>query len=99
LHYAVERKQLALLPYLMKEWGALTEIETYSGYTPYQLAIASAPRLAQLLLDLGAHPRPSPLEWTDSSSSSSNESDNGDGEASWRLPHSNIQSETPRLVA
>jgi len=83
LHYAVERRQPPVLHCLVKECGAVTEIETYSGYTAYQLAVAAAPMLAILLVDLGAQARPSPL---DKMSSSDGEDDVNDGPDQYMLP-------------
>lgn len=85
MHYAVERRQPALLPCLIKEWGAETEAETYAGYTAYQLAAAATPMLAVLLAELGAQQRPSPLDRSSSSSDSEDGSLGSDGEAkAWR---------------
>lgn len=90
LHYAVERRQPALLHYLVTEWGVWTELETYSGYTAYQLATAASPMLAMQLINLGAQQRPSPMDLMSSSSSDSEDGDlTNDSELSksWR-PHS-----------
>jgi len=83
LHYAVERRQPTVLHYLVKECGAMTEMETYSGYTAYQLATAAAPMLAVLLVDLGAQVRPLPL---DKMSSSDGEDDLSDGSDQYMMP-------------
>jgi hypothetical protein len=72
-----------VLHYLVKECGAMTEMETYSGYTAYQLATAAAPMLAHLLVDLGAQVRPLPL---DKMSSSDGEDDLSDGSDQYMMP-------------
>lgn len=51
-----------MLHFLVSQCGALTEAETYSGYTAYQIAAAAAPVLAVLLADLGAQTRHIPVE-------------------------------------
>lgn len=79
LHYAVERRHPAMIHFLVSHCGALTEAETYSGYTAYQVAFAAAPLLADILADLGANIRPCPQE--KSSSSDEEESYN---DARWR---------------
>ena len=61
----------------------MLEMETYSGYTAYQLAVAAAPMLACLLVDLGAQARPSPL---DKMSSSDGEDEMSDGTDQYMLP-------------
>ena len=61
----------------------MTEMETYSGYTAYQLATAAAPMLAVLLVDLGAQVRPLPL---DKMSSSDGEDDLSDGSDQYMMP-------------
>lgn len=85
LHYSVERRHPALLHFLVSQCGALTEAQTFSGYTAYQIAMASAPVLAVLLADLGAQTRPGPI---DKFSSSDDEESGGDTDlsfqASWR---------------
>lgn len=58
LHYAVERRHPALLHFLITQCNAVIEAETYSGYTAFQLATASAPMLAGLLVNLGAKHHP-----------------------------------------
>lgn len=62
MHYSVERRHPAMLHFLVSQCGALTEAETYSGYTAHQIALAAEPVLAVLLADLGAQIRPCPLE-------------------------------------
>lgn len=84
LHYAVERRHPELLQFLVSQCGALTEAQTFSGYTAYQIATAAAPVLAVLLANLGAQTRPCPL---DKFSSSDDEESGGDdlpSTASWR---------------
>lgn len=51
-----------MLHFLVSQCGALTEAETYSGYTAHQMAMAAEPVLAALLADLGAQTRPCLLE-------------------------------------
>lgn len=62
MHYTVERRHPAMLHFLVSQCGALTEAETYSGYTAHQMAMAAEPVLAALLADLGAQTRPCLLE-------------------------------------
>ena len=50
----MERRHPALLHFLITQCDALMEAQTYSGYTAFQLAAASAPMLAGLLVNLGA---------------------------------------------
>ena len=75
-----------MLHFLVSQCGALTEAETYSGYTAHQIASVSEPVLAALLADLGAQIRPCPLEKF-SSDEEDRFADSNISTASWR-PHS-----------
>ena len=74
-----------MIHFLVSHCGALTEAETYSGYTAYQVAFAAAPLLADILADLGANIRPCPQE--KSSSSDEEESYN---DARWRARNDQV---------
>ena len=72
----------------------MTEMETYSGYTAYQLATAAAPMLAHLLVDLGAQVRPLPL---DKMSSSDGEDDLSDGSDQYMMPSWRISNDQQKV--
>jgi len=78
LHFAVERRHPALLHFLITQCGALTEAETYSGYTAFQLAAASAPMLAGLLVNLGAQACPNSRDMLSSDGEESEDSEDSD---------------------
>ncbi|XP_042232420.1 NF-kappa-B inhibitor alpha-like [Homarus americanus] len=62
LHYAVEARDASLVAFLTESCGVSFTLETYAGFTPYQLALANgATGLAKLLLELGAPSDPLPL--------------------------------------
>lgn len=77
LHYAVEARDPDLVKFLADSCRSALGIQTYSGLTPYQLALANdTPTIATLLEELGAKKDPLPstyaveddLEYEDESS-------------------------------
>ncbi|CAG7826715.1 unnamed protein product [Allacma fusca] len=68
VHLAAERGHVAAVRVLISECGCALESETYAGYTPFQVASETNPRIAHELRRLGAIPLSVQMDDSDSDS-------------------------------